>query len=174
MPAPAPIAVRAPGPVLLFDGECGLCNRVVRLLLRWDRRGRLRFSPLQGPAAQSYLRAHGLPTEDFDSLVFVPDWSQWASAPGPSSPSQPLAPGRFFLFKTDGVIAALRVLGADSLAARILAGGLALFPRSIRDAGYRFIARWRYRLFGPWHPQPLARAEWRARFLDLPAGAGAE
>src|SRR4051812_37486572 len=50
----------APVPVLFFDGECGLCNRVVRLLLRLDTRGRLRFAPLQGPVAQDYLRAHGL------------------------------------------------------------------------------------------------------------------
>jgi predicted DCC family thiol-disulfide oxidoreductase YuxK len=40
--------VAATGPVLFFDGECGLCNRVVRLMLRLDRRGRLRYAPLQG------------------------------------------------------------------------------------------------------------------------------
>lgn len=31
-------------PVLLYDGECGLCAAVVRLLLREDAAGRLRFS----------------------------------------------------------------------------------------------------------------------------------
>ena len=54
------------GPVLLFDGECGLCNRVVRLAAALDREGKLRFAPLQGPSAQAYLRAHGLPTADFE------------------------------------------------------------------------------------------------------------
>jgi predicted DCC family thiol-disulfide oxidoreductase YuxK len=61
-------------PALLYDGECGLCNGVVRFLIRHDPEGRLRFGPLQGPAAQGYLRLQGLPTDDFDSLVFVPDW----------------------------------------------------------------------------------------------------
>ena len=137
------------GPVLLFDGECGLCQRVVRLLLRMDRGGGLRFAALQGPAAQVYLRAHGLPVGDFDSLVFVPDWARRAE--------------RNFALRTEGVIAALRAVGG---AGRGLAAGLAMFPVAWRDAGYRRVARWRYRIFGQWRARPLARAEWAARFLD--------
>ena len=139
----------AAGPVLLFDGECGLCNRIVRILLRIDRGGRLRFSPLQGPAAQSFLRANGLPTEDFDSLVFVPAWGR--------------REGKSFLLRTDGVIAALRAVGGP---ARILAGVLAVFPSGWRDAGYRLVARSRYRIFGRWHARPLARPEWAARLME--------
>ena len=44
-------------PVLLYDGECGLCNRLVRLLLRADRAGRLNYAPLQSGPAQTYLGA---------------------------------------------------------------------------------------------------------------------
>jgi len=138
----------APGPVLLFDGECGLCQRLVRLLLRLDRRGALRFAPLQGAPAQDFLRAHGLPTADFSTLVFVPDWGRREAAD--------------YRIRTDGVIAALRAAGG---AARILAALLALFPAACRDGGYRLVARWRYRLFGPWRPRPLPRPEWARRFL---------
>jgi predicted DCC family thiol-disulfide oxidoreductase YuxK len=134
------------GPVLLFDGECGLCHRVVRRLLRLDRVGRLRFAPLQGPAAQAYLRVHGLPTEEFSTLVFVPDWPRGAEK---------------FLLRTDGIIAALRAAGLPGLAAL-----LAVLPRGMRDAGYKFVARVRYRIFGPWRPRPLPRPEWAARFLE--------
>ncbi|MSU23942.1 MAG: DUF393 domain-containing protein [Opitutus sp.] len=137
----------APGPVLLFDGECGLCHRVVRWLLRLDRRGVLRFAPLQGPAAQEFLRTQGLPTDDFDSLVWVPDWSR--------------REGKNFALRTDGVIAALRAVGATRRAA-----GLALWPHAWRDAGYRLVARWRNRAFGPWNAGPLPRPEWAARFLE--------
>jgi predicted DCC family thiol-disulfide oxidoreductase YuxK len=136
------------GPVLLFDGECGLCHRVVRLLLRCDRSGRLRFAPLQGPSAQAYLAAHGLPAHDFSSLVFIPDWAE-RDRPD-------------FRLRTDGVIAALRACGGG---ARMLAAGLALFPAGLRDGGYRLVARWRYRIFGSWRPCPLPRPEWRARFI---------
>lgn len=137
------------GPVLLFDGECGLCNRLVRMLLWLDRGGRLRFAPLQGLAAQAYLRVVGLPTGDFETLVFVPDWGR--------------REGKIFLLRTDGVIAALRAVGGP---ARILAGVLAVFPSGWRDAGYRLVARCRYRIFGGWQARPLARPEWAARLME--------
>lgn len=137
------------GPVLLYDGECGLCNRVVRLLLRLDRGERLHFARLQSPAGQAYLRDHGLPTTDFDSLVFVPDWAQ----PERSD----------FLLRTDGVIAALRV--CEGLSPE-LAAVLAVFPAAWRDAGYRLVARWRYRIFGAWKPRPLPRPERATRFIE--------
>jgi predicted DCC family thiol-disulfide oxidoreductase YuxK len=144
---PSPPAT-APDPVLLFDGECGLCHRVVRLLLRLDRRGTLRFTPLQGEPAQAFLRAQGLPTADFSTLIFVPDWS---------------ARGRpDFRVRTAGVIAALRAVGG---AGAILAALLAIVPAALRDAGYRGVARWRVRVFGPWRDCPLPRPEWGRRFF---------
>ncbi len=134
--------------MLFFDGECGLCNRIVRGLLRLDRRGALLFAPLQGPTAQAYLRAHGLPTEDFDSLVFVPDWSRRTHPE--------------FLVRTDGALAAAAAAGGVGR----LFGVLRFLPTRWRNAGYKLVARWRYRLFGEWKPRPLARPEWAARFLD--------
>ena len=137
------------GPVLFFDGECGLCNRLVRLLLRLDRGGRLRYAPLQGPTAQGYLRAHGLPTADFDTIVFVPEWQRRA---------QPE-----YRVRTAGVIGALRAVGG--IVATFLAAVLWIFPAPVRDAGYRVVGHWRYRVFGPWRPRPLPRPAWAARFL---------
>lgn len=139
-----------PVAVLLYDGECGLCNRLVRGLLRLDRWGRLRFAPLQGGTAQAYLRAHGLPTRDFETLIFVPDWTRRERPE--------------YLARTSGAIAALRA--THSHAARALAAVITIFPALLRDAVYRVVGRWRYRVFGPWRPRPLARAEWAARFLD--------
>jgi predicted DCC family thiol-disulfide oxidoreductase YuxK len=137
------------GPVLLYDGECGLCNRVVRVLLRLDRGERLRFARLQGNAGQAYLQAHGLPAADFDSLVYVPDWARHGE--------------HEFKLRTDGVIAALRECGGLGPE---LAAVLAVFPAAWRDAGYRLVARWRYRIFGVWRPRPLARPEWQGRLLE--------
>jgi predicted DCC family thiol-disulfide oxidoreductase YuxK len=137
-----------PGPVLLFDGACGLCNRVVRLLLRMDAGARLRFAPLQGAEAQGYLRVHGLPTENFDTLVYVPDWTRRERPE--------------YLLRTAGVLAALREVGGCG---RVMAGLLSAVPTSWRDAAYRGVGHWRYRVFGPWRPRPLPRPEWSARFL---------
>lgn len=134
-------------PVLLFDGECGLCQACVRALLRADRAAALRYAPLQGAAAQAFLRAQGLPTADFDTLIFVPDWRR--QQPG------------LFLVRTDAVLAACATVGGGMGAL----AELRVVPRGLRDGVYRLVARWRYRLFGEYRPRPLARAEWRERFL---------
>jgi predicted DCC family thiol-disulfide oxidoreductase YuxK len=135
-------------PVLLYDGECGLCNRVVRLLLRTDRRRRLKFAPLQGAAAQAYLRQQGLPTDDFDSLVFVPDWT------APALEACQL--------RTTGALAAAAVVGGRWR----LVTWLRVLPAWLRDPFYKLVARLRYALFGEYRGKPLAEApEWGGRFL---------
>lgn len=134
-------------PVLLYDGECGLCNGIVRLLLRDDAGGRLRFAPLQGAPAQAYLRTRGLPTADFDSLVFVPDWER------PESGAPQL--------RTAGALGALDEIGGVW---RVVAG-LRLLPAALRDPVYKAIARSRYALFGKYQPTPLPEPAWAQRFL---------
>jgi len=136
--------------VLLYDGECGLCNRAVRILLRMDRRGILCFATLQGGPGQAWLGAHGLPTDDFESMVFVRDWNS-ASA-GPEA----------YALRTDALVAALAACGG---AGRALAW-IRFIPRAWRDGAYRLVARLRYRVFGEWKPTPLPRPEWADRFMD--------
>jgi predicted DCC family thiol-disulfide oxidoreductase YuxK len=133
------------GPVLFFDGECGLCTRIVRLLLRLDRPERLRFAPLQGATAQAYLRARGLPAEDFASLVFAPDW--------PRSEAQPA-------LRTDGAIASLRAIGRPGWARLV-----ACIPRRLRDGLYRTVARNRRRFFPGPVPDPATEPGSAGRFL---------
>lgn len=134
-------------PVLLYDGECGLCNRLVRLLLRSDKLGRLRYAPLQSEPAQNFLRAQGLPTGDFDSIVFVPDWAN--QQPG------------LYLRRTDGALAAAAVVGGGWR----LVSWLRILPAWLRDPFYKLIARTRYAVFGKYRPSPLPNPEWEKRFL---------
>jgi predicted DCC family thiol-disulfide oxidoreductase YuxK len=119
------------GPVLLFDGECGLCVRCVKLLLAFDRKRHLKFTSLQGETAQAFLRERGLPTDDFESAIFVADWANRQEEKA--------------LFKTDALLAALRAVGGLW---RILLV-FKIIPRSWRDMGYDWIARRRRQLFGP-------------------------
>jgi predicted DCC family thiol-disulfide oxidoreductase YuxK len=135
-------------PVLLYDGECGLCNRVVRMLLRADHAGRLHYAALQSEPAQAYLRAQGLPVADFDSLVFVPDWDQ--PVVGASR------------LRTDGALAACAVVGGGWWRA---VGWTRFIPAAVRDLAYKVVARFRYALFGKYRPEPLADPAWERRFL---------
>lgn len=133
-------------PVLLFDGECGLCNALTRFLLRRDHAARLRVATLQSPYGQAALRKRGLPTEDFDSLVFLPRGDE-----GPA------------LLRTEGALAALAELGGGW--AR-MARMLSKTPAPARDATYRAIARMRYRIFGRHRGAPLSDSPaWTGRFV---------
>ena len=132
-------------PVLLFDGECGLCQVLVRFVLKRDKEEQVAVAPLQGETGQSMLRRAGLPTEDFDSLVFFPDAGKDCT-----------------LLRTDGVVAVLRLLPGPW---RQLGSGLAALPRGFRDGGYRLVAKMRHRIFGDPRPNGLDRPEWTLRVL---------
>lgn len=150
MPGPsnASSSLGPPKAVLFYDGECGLCNNAVRFLLRIDRHARLRFAPLQGPTAQEYLRVKGLPTEDFESMVLVTDWSRRAEDPP--------------RLRTDAALTALREIGGFWRVSALLR----VVPSALRDWVYRAIGHSRYRLFGPYRPRPLPHPEWAQRFLS--------
>ena len=58
MPLPQrSMPTRTEAPTLIYDGECGLCQRAVELLRRWDREHRLRYIPFQDEHA---VRRFGL------------------------------------------------------------------------------------------------------------------
>ena len=46
--------------VVLYDGVCGLCNRLNQLLLTRDSADRFRFAPLQSQFASRVLARHGI------------------------------------------------------------------------------------------------------------------
>ena len=57
-------------PLVLFDGNCGLCATSVRFVLARERGTVLRFAPLQGPTAAVIMRLHPW-LAGVDSLVLV-------------------------------------------------------------------------------------------------------
>lgn len=135
-------------PVLLYDGECGLCNWAVRRLLKADRAGNLHYAPLQSAPAQACLRAQGLPEADFASLVFVPDWADPARGT--------------YRLRTDGALGACAVVGGGLWRA---VGWTRFMPVTLRDIAYKLVARSRHALFGKYRPTPLPEPEWEKRFL---------
>src|SRR6188508_2010974 len=57
------------GPILFFDGDCGLCTRAVQWCLTHDHKHTLRFAPLQGSTYAAVTNA-GKPTE-LNTLVLL-------------------------------------------------------------------------------------------------------
>ena len=118
-------AAAIPKPLMLYDGECGLCDKSMRFVLQHDRRGRFHFAPLQSDLGRELLAANGYDADYRDSIL---------------------------LLDSDGSVsshstAALRIASQLDGGYRAL-GWLRLVPRPLRDVGYRFVAAIRYKVFG--------------------------
>lgn len=114
------------GPILVFDGVCILCCGSAQFVLRRDRNKVYRFATTQSPCGRALLLAHGLDPRCPLSVLLI-------DAAGASHTES---------------AAMLHVLSDLGGAWRVLAWGLRIVPRPIRDAGYRWVARHRYRWFG--------------------------
>src|SRR5262249_4016167 len=57
--------------LVLYDGECGVCSRIVRWCLDADRRGVLHFAPLQGATAAALRQRFPTIPADLDSIIYV-------------------------------------------------------------------------------------------------------
>ena len=58
-------------PLIIYDGDCGLCNRSISFIIRHEKSEYLRFSPVGSAFAQKVMRANGLSPDDIDSIVLV-------------------------------------------------------------------------------------------------------
>jgi predicted DCC family thiol-disulfide oxidoreductase YuxK len=58
----------------LFDGVCTFCSGSVQTALRLDRKGVLRFTPLQSPFGRAIAGRYGLDLENPDSFLFFDRW----------------------------------------------------------------------------------------------------
>lgn len=132
-------------PILLYDGVCGLCNRLVQFVLKHDDAARFRFASLQSDYAARILQPHALDPQDLDTVYVIE-----ASGAQPKS-------------RSDAVISILRTLGGFWSAAGT---ALRMVPRPLRDWGYNLVARHRYRIFGKYESCPLPEKKYQDRFLD--------
>ncbi|MGL6290928.1 MAG: thiol-disulfide oxidoreductase DCC family protein [Silanimonas sp.] len=133
-----------PSRVIVFDGVCTLCSGWVHFLLARPRLpADLQFAAMQGAHGRKLLMEAGIDPDDPATFLF-------------------LDRGRA-LTDSDALAAVLAHLGPGW---RLVAALIRLTPRALRDAGYRLIARNRYRWFGQREACLLPPADERARFLD--------
>lgn len=143
MTDPDPIPGLGPGQrVILFDGVCVLCSGWANFLIRHDRERRYQLASVQSAEGQALLRWCGLPTDTFDTLVFLDE-------------------GRAYV-RSDAILRVLAGLGLPWS----LSGGLRVIPERLRDWAYGHIARKRYRLFGRFEACVLPGADHGERFLS--------
>ena len=117
-----------PRQVLLFDGECGVCNGLVKFALDMDRRSTLLFSTLDGAFATRVFAEHA-ELRSVDSMLWVEQ-----DRPGDA---------HVVLMKSDAMIALFTYLGGWR---RWAAAAYSLVPRVMRDGAYDLFARIRHRV----------------------------
>ena len=135
-------------PIVLYDGVCGLCNRLVQFILKRDVHDRFRFASLQSGFAEALLKRHGYDSRDLDTFYLVT---------GHGKPSERV------LMRSDAILAVVATLGGVWK----MAGVGIVIPKVLRDWMYQLVARNRYRVFGKSDSCMLPSAEHRAKFLDL-------
>jgi predicted DCC family thiol-disulfide oxidoreductase YuxK len=136
-------------PIILYDGVCGLCNRLNQFVLKRDRNDRFRFAALQSEFAGRVVQRHGVNPQILDTMYLLLNYSQ---------PEERLAS------RSDAGIEILAELGGVW---RALASIMKHLPRWIRDKTYNLIARNRYQLFGKYQTCPIPDEKYRSKFLDL-------
>jgi len=128
--------------ILLFDGECNLCNSTVQFVVKRDKKNKFLFATLQSKAGQKTLKKLSLSQKDFKSFVLLEDSNCYQKS-----------------------TAALKV-------AKNLRNGWQLFyifiivPKFIRDFIYSLIAKNRYKIFGKRTECMIPTTELKAKFLD--------
>lgn len=110
--------------IILFDGICNFCNQTVVFVLKRDRKGYFSFSSLQSNFGQNFLKAQGMPTHDFDSMIFVQGDKIYTESSAALQITKHLS-GLWPVFSV-----------------------FLLIPRPIRDYVYRLISKNRYKWFG--------------------------
>lgn len=129
-------------PVLLFDGVCNLCNCIVQFVIKRDPEGKFKFASLQSESGQTLLKKMGLPTDDFDSFVFIN--------------------GNKYFLKSSAGLHVLKELGGVWKLFYVFI----ILPRPLRDFIYGLIAKTRYRIFGKRDTCMVPTQDIKRRFLQ--------
>jgi predicted DCC family thiol-disulfide oxidoreductase YuxK len=135
--------------VLLYDGHCGLCNRVARFCAKRDPKRKMRYVPLQSEVGRELLARYGETPESLESAaIFLNAMTRRE---------------RFFSH-SDAVAWALRQLKAPW---NWLGRMVRWTPRFIREAVYALVGRIRYAIFGRYPFCPVPEGEIRSRFVGV-------
>jgi predicted DCC family thiol-disulfide oxidoreductase YuxK len=60
--------------LIFYDGNCGLCDRIVQFVFKEDKNEHFVFAPLQGETASQYLRSLPPEIRFTDSLILIENY----------------------------------------------------------------------------------------------------
>ena len=110
--------------IIIFDGECNLCNGVIGWLLRYAPKNLFHFVAFQSIEGQELLIKYGFPTEQLDTVILINNDGAHTHSDG-----------------------FLRIISRIPRW-KLLAALLAFIPRIIRDTIYKTASKNRLKWFG--------------------------
>ena len=135
--------------IILYDGLCGLCNRLNRFVLKRDPEGRFRFASLQSEFSREILIRHRRLATDVNTLYVLREVST--------------AGREELLSKSEAVVTILEQLHGF----RFWVALMRILPTPLTDFGYDVVAKNRYRIFGRYEVCPLPGSGERERFIQI-------
>jgi predicted DCC family thiol-disulfide oxidoreductase YuxK len=126
--------------IIVFDGVCNFCNRVVQIIIRHDPSAQIYFAAQQSEVGEQLLKDLAI-KESSNSVLFVKDGLVY--------------------YQSDAVIEIAKLLKGWPI---IFKYGI-IVPRFLRNAIYKFIAANRYAIFGKQDQCMVPNEEDRVRFV---------
>lgn len=133
--------------LVLYDGVCGLCNRLLQFVLKHDRRAVFRFASLQSAAGQATVARWGGDPADLSSFYVIADFR--------TSEARRIT-------KSGAVLFVAGELGWPWKVLRVTG----LLPVALRDRLYDVVARGRYTVFGRYEQCQIPSEKFRRRFVE--------
>jgi predicted DCC family thiol-disulfide oxidoreductase YuxK len=145
-PTQAP-SIAEGGHLVLYDGVCGLCSRLLQFLLEHDHRAVFTFASLQSVTGRAMVERGGGDPDDLTSFYVLANYRT----------------GHTRIFsRSSAALFVAGELGWPWKAAVLMR----VLPTAVLDRVYDVVARSRYRVFGR-HEQCLRpRPEFRTRFVE--------
>lgn len=129
-------------PILLFDGNCTLCNHSVQFVLKHEKNKNIQFASLQSIIGKKLLQQYAINPHEVDSLVLIINERVYTKSSGALQLTKYLKGLYPLLF------------------------GLMIVPAFIRNAVYDYVARNRYKWFGKSDNCMMPTPELKNRFLE--------
>ena len=111
-----------PDVLVLYDGDCGFCNRSVAYILKREKSSVIHFAPIQSEFTQRLFAERGWEAPDLNTFYLIEKERKYE--------------------KSSAAMKVLKYLKAPYSWLR----GFWIVPRAIRDWGYDFIAARRQRI----------------------------
>ena len=128
--------------LILFDGVCNLCNSSVTYVIKHDKTDTFMFAPLQSDAGKAIIETYQIDTTKTDSILLYSE-------------------EHGLKIKSSAALAIASKLGFP----RNLMSIFYIMPPFIRNWGYDFVAKNRYKWYGKKDACMIPTPELKQKFL---------